>query len=230
MNITLLSLNTIWRQFPCSIYSLGTFLLCLSLIACSSVVPIPSSSSSSSGGATINIPGGSVSIPRGGSIPTGSSKTTSGGSPTGGSVNDGAGPSLEELDSDLENSLDDFDSRVGGAGGESGIDVLDPMGGTTLASDSDRPMYEELDGERNPVAERADQGVDEADSSGAIKSNPSGNKNSSKATTTSIPDDVGEGQGDDIVERQIREAASRETDPILREKLWEEYRRAKGQI
>ena len=53
-------------------------------------------------------------------------------------------------------------------------------------------------------------------------------KDSGNATTIPIPDDIDEGQGDDIVERQIREAASRETDPILREKLWEEYRRAKG--
>lgn len=34
---------------------------------------------------------------------------------------------------------------------------------------------------------------------------------------------------DDVVARQLREAAERETDPELREKLWEEYRRYKGQ-
>ncbi|NND81173.1 MAG: hypothetical protein HKN50_01960 [Gammaproteobacteria bacterium] len=34
---------------------------------------------------------------------------------------------------------------------------------------------------------------------------------------------------DDIVARQIREAAERETDPELRKKLWEEYRRYKNQ-
>lgn len=38
------------------------------------------------------------------------------------------------------------------------------------------------------------------------------------------PDDVGDGQDDDIVARQLREAAEAETDPELREKLWEEYR------
>ena len=32
---------------------------------------------------------------------------------------------------------------------------------------------------------------------------------------------------DDIVARQLREAAEEETDPVLREKLWEEYRRYK---
>ena len=44
-----------------------------------------------------------------------------------------------------------------------------------------------------------------------------------------LPDDIGDGQGDNIVERQIREAAMRESDPVLREKLWGEYRRVKGQ-
>ncbi|MDG1082189.1 MAG: hypothetical protein P8P14_07375, partial [Porticoccaceae bacterium] len=44
-----------------------------------------------------------------------------------------------------------------------------------------------------------------------------------------IPEDIGDGQGDDIVLRQIRDAASKEQDPILREKLWDEYRRIKDQ-
>lgn len=40
-----------------------------------------------------------------------------------------------------------------------------------------------------------------------------------------IPDDVGDGANDDVVARQLREAAMNETDPELREKLWDEYRR-----
>lgn len=35
-------------------------------------------------------------------------------------------------------------------------------------------------------------------------------------------------EDDDIVARQLREAAERETDPVLREKLWAEYRNYKG--
>ncbi len=40
-----------------------------------------------------------------------------------------------------------------------------------------------------------------------------------------VPDDVGDGADDDVVARQLREAAMAETDPELREKLWDEYRR-----
>ena len=36
-----------------------------------------------------------------------------------------------------------------------------------------------------------------------------------------------DGSDDDVVAKQIREAAMTETDPELREKLWEEYRKYK---
>ncbi len=42
-----------------------------------------------------------------------------------------------------------------------------------------------------------------------------------------VPDDVGDGSDDDIVARQLREAAMAEEDPELREKLWDEYRQYK---
>lgn len=43
-----------------------------------------------------------------------------------------------------------------------------------------------------------------------------------------IPPDVADAQDDDVVCRQIREAAIAETDAELREALWEEYRRCGG--
>jgi hypothetical protein len=42
-----------------------------------------------------------------------------------------------------------------------------------------------------------------------------------------IPPDVPDGSDDDVVARQIREAAMKETDPELRAALWEEYRKYK---
>ncbi|MEX2962621.1 hypothetical protein [Microbulbifer sp. TYP-18] len=49
-----------------------------------------------------------------------------------------------------------------------------------------------------------------------------------KGTTPVVPADIPDGNDDDVVARQIREAATRETDPELREKLWEEYRKYKN--
>jgi len=42
-----------------------------------------------------------------------------------------------------------------------------------------------------------------------------------------IPSDIPDGRDDDIVARQLREAAMKETDPELRERLWDEYRKYK---
>lgn len=42
------------------------------------------------------------------------------------------------------------------------------------------------------------------------------------------PEDIPSGVNDDIVARQLREAALSEEDPELRERLWEEYRAYKG--
>jgi hypothetical protein len=41
------------------------------------------------------------------------------------------------------------------------------------------------------------------------------------------PIDVGDGRDDDIIARQLREAAQKEADPELRAKLWAEYRKYK---
>ena len=42
------------------------------------------------------------------------------------------------------------------------------------------------------------------------------------------PPDIPNGNDDDVVARQLREAAMREPDPDVREKLWAEYRKYKG--
>ena len=42
------------------------------------------------------------------------------------------------------------------------------------------------------------------------------------------PADIPEGDNDDVVARQLREAAMREPDPDVRERLWNEYRKYKG--
>ena len=39
--------------------------------------------------------------------------------------------------------------------------------------------------------------------------------------------DVGDGSDDDVVARQLREAAETETDPLLKKQLWEEYKKYK---
>lgn len=242
--------RTIGRAVP-----LVQGLLILSIIslgACS--MPSPTSGGqSSSGGATSSggsgSPGGGVPNP-GGGVPN-----PGGGSPGGGTVspsgtgNEGAADSggqnsgesddsIEGLDEALDESLEDFDETVmSGNSGSGEIDILSPTG-TSGGVDSDEPLFEEVDSgtfEGNQsIEERAAEGAPPA-TSGDGSQPAQGQASSSSGPQQAdgdiipIPDDIDDGQGDDIVLRQIRDAALKERDPVLREKLWDEYRRIKGQ-
>ena len=170
----------------------------------------------------------------------------------------GDGQSVEDLDKALDDSLDGFDDAVGGSGkGTSEIDILSPSGSTGMENNSDEPLFEEGSeggmAEANAelekrAAEGSGEGSDGAESSdgaegseGSEGSQSEGGKTQgqdsggsagaegSQGEALPIPEGIDDGQGDDIVERQIRDAAMKETDPVLRERLWDEYRRIKNQ-
>ncbi len=72
------------------------------------------------------------------------------------------------------------------------------------------------------------------DSNSQIKSTNNGHSSgarggtdSSKQTASGQPSGVPDGSDDDVVARQLREAAEKETDPELKRKLWEEYKKYK---
>lgn len=71
---------------------------------------------------------------------------------------------------------------------------------------------------RNQSANQTSQGGSVNEGAGV------GNRNSK---TTSAQNQPGVHDDDDIVARQLREAAEKETDPEIKEKLWEEYRKYK---
>jgi hypothetical protein len=58
--------------------------------------------------------------------------------------------------------------------------------------------------------------------------NREGDFDNSSMPQAPIPDDIPSGNDDDIVARQLREAAMNEPDPELRERLWNEYRNYTG--
>jgi hypothetical protein len=76
-----------------------------------------------------------------------------------------------------------------------------------------------LSGGGGAGAQEANREVGDSSTSGAEES---------EEEIVAIPEDIGDGRNDDIVLRQIREAAMNESDPVLREKLWDEYRRIRG--
>lgn len=69
---------------------------------------------------------------------------------------------------------------------------------------------------------------DGATPSGVIAASQPVQRGSAATETFPPPEDIPSGRDDDVVARQIREAAMSEPDPELREALWEEYRRYTG--
>ncbi|GMR06744.1 MAG: hypothetical protein BMS9Abin25_1364 [Gammaproteobacteria bacterium] len=51
---------------------------------------------------------------------------------------------------------------------------------------------------------------------------------SSSGEKSTAPKDIPDGRNDDVIARQLREAAEKESDPELKKKLWDEYRRYKS--
>ncbi len=81
--------------------------------------------------------------------------------------------------------------------------------------------------------EGQEQGQQSGGGSGGGAGAPGGEQRSGgggggQGDTSPDPDDIPDGQDDDIIARQLRELAENESDPELREKLWEEYRRYKA--
>jgi hypothetical protein len=136
---------------------------------------------------------------------------------------------LTEFDGILlkEQELLDERRESGGGGGMSGYGATgeEGSGGET---GSEMPGGQETGGE-DP--ERSAQGGE----TGGSPDTPQGERTESvpgesgggdqtQTDNGRIPPDVGDGSDDDIVARQLREAAMKEEDPELREKLWDEYR------
>ena len=67
-----------------------------------------------------------------------------------------------------------------------------------------------------------------SDPSGVAGAPPSSSVGRQSAETFPAPDDIPSGRDDDVVARQLREAAMSEPDPELREALWDEYRNYTG--
>jgi len=119
-----------------------------------------------------------------------------------------------------------------GSGGDGG--GMGGEGGGDGSGDGDGDASNSTDGEAD--------GQDGSNSGGAAGSNgetgttggqPEGGAVDSSdgsgdtGSDSEQPEDVGDGSDDDVVARQLREAAQKETDPELKAKLWEEYRRYK---
>jgi len=137
------------------------------------------------------------------------------------------------LDAELGADLGEFDQRLlmeqervkakasksaggGGAGGAGGA------GATTAAGAGSGTAGATATGPSSGAPGSASEGSRERPASGAA-----GGPGGGQTTVSSAPPDIPDGSDDDVVARQLREAAEKETDPELKKKLWEEYRKYK---
>jgi len=138
-----------------------------------------------------------------------------------------------ELDEQLDRSMGDYDgmiltereyiqNRGNEEGSEQEVEVADV--GT---------LYDDvLNGEAESSNQQASNKPGNSSSSGVgnmptVSSNDKDGDFKHKQTVYAPPADISSGNDDDVVARQIREAALNEADPVLREKLWQEYRKYK---
>ncbi len=108
------------------------------------------------------------------------------------------------------------DGMGGGMGGEGGGADGSGDGDASANTDGEADGQSESNSESGTTGGQSEGGaVDSSEGSGDTGSD------------SEQPEDVGDGSDDDVVARQLREAAEKETDPELKAKLWEEYRRYK---
>ena len=146
---------------------------------------------------------------------------------------------IAALDAELLGGLGDFDemllreqqrvraqappaSAADGAGGSgSGNGNGDGNAGGQGADGAEEGM----EAEGSAAAEQTASGA--GDAAGGMGGPQPGAGSRRPTDRRGVPRDIPDGDDDDIVARQLREAAEKETSPELKEKLWEEYRKYK---
>ena len=120
-----------------------------------------------------------------------------------------------QLEDKLDTSLRDFDEMLLKKNQELSVpsQMEESQGGNGLAS------------QRYGQGQEQGQGESSQDKNSSDSSTGGGASRQSNTGTMSQNKDF---DNDDVVARQIREAAEKETDPVLKKKLWEEYRKYKG--
>lgn len=128
------------------------------------------------------------------------------------------------LDGQLEASTSDFDALI--LEEQQKQRARERERAQSAAQSSSSTSTGPVGGVRNPYEERVMSGGNSTGGGmGGIARAGSAPEN---PAIYAPPGDIPEGDDDDVVARQLREAAMREPNPEIREKLWNEYRKYKG--
>jgi len=170
----------------------------------------------------------------------------------GGSANDTAGPGqpggsgpltpaeqVAILDAQLAKGAGEFDAMILKTEAEQRAAAREQAArSATVIASSNSATGESGTGEGSPGEEGNpeegnspyEDGVADASGGGGGGGGMRGAGGGGSPDTTKYPPpaDIPSGNDDDVVARQLREAAEREPDPAVRAKLWDEYRKYKG--
>ena len=132
-------------------------------------------------------------------------------------------------------SSDSNSSSGGGAGAQSSAASSD-MSGTEESQSSQAGGAGSVASAQG--AEAADQGLNEGAESeetgstggslAGVDGNGAGGNGTKVLENGKLPDDIPPAENDSVLEAQIRRAAEAEQDPVVRKRLWNEYRKYKG--
>jgi hypothetical protein len=151
---------------------------------------------------------------------------------------------LAELDASLASELAEFDEKLlveqqqvrtraarasesggadgGQAGGEGSSKNGEGGGDAGPGAGGEDSGAEEAGRDRDARSGEASSTADGRGAGGDMKTERSA------GGASAPPEDIPDGSDDDVVARQLREAAQKERDPELKRRLWDEYRRYKG--
>lgn len=150
---------------------------------------------------------------------------------------------LDDILGSLDQQIEDFAKQGRGRSGSGPSDAESTPEQEQVASVPEGVAGNRQDGYYDPNAPQASEQTenDQRDNTGPSQNAPdystgSGYSKSGSIPaggneakdTEQIPPDLRDVSNDDIVARQLREAAMAEQDPELKEKLWEEYRKYKN--
>ena len=165
----------------------------------------------------------------GGSLPAGGDEGGEPGGPNAGweVSNEGSGPdpgSGQDGEGEGDAGVDSGGVNAGGAdeGDDSQVDAL-----ARALGELDGEILDERMGTVDAAPGPGSSGGDIQGEGATVPAPPVAEPEIARAPTP-IPPDKPDARDDDVVARQLREAAMAETDPKLREQLWEEYRRYKS--
>lgn len=100
---------------------------------------------------------------------------------------------------------------------------------STAASDISGTEAEESTFESDEnTSEMNDSEAGYSEMDGSEVENSESDSGMDNTSGTKLPDDIPAADNDSVFEKQIREAAENESDPEIRERLWNEYRKYKG--